>query len=360
MKIRNSLVVCLTTLVVTAFSGTAHAADGTVPDCVGLELAKAQSMLESAGFQVTIEPAPGRTIGLVFSQVPGGFALASKGSAVTLHVGGPTPKPGPSVEPAAPRDPAPREPAPREPAPREPAPRDPDGGQEGPISTPEDLGAPPAGAGAVPVDPGVRLPPVQPRVPTETPTMRAATGSTALVYQGRAIPPGTLPNVNGPELPGVIGRSVQQATAALRPWNVLVEYMLAMPEFVGQVINQVPYAGTTLAQGQNVTIVVAIAKSKPDATFVPQAQGKEWTDACESTTRAGLVPVPRSVVSMASERGKVLLQSPQSGSLVAPGSQVTLLVGRGPGAYSAEVEDSGSAEPAPVEPLPAGPTPLEP
>ncbi len=74
----------------------AWAGEETVPDVVGLSLDEADTLLEEAGFKSTVRYEMGRPIGIVFSQDPGGLCVRDTAHAVTLRVGGPTPKPGPS------------------------------------------------------------------------------------------------------------------------------------------------------------------------------------------------------------------------------------------------------------------------
>jgi len=346
------LTICLTIALVGALGAVAHAGDATVPDCVGLPLTEAQALLAKAGFEVAVKPAPGRPLGVVFSQSPGGLATRATGSTVELQVGGPTNKPGMDLPKIGPK------PKP-EPKPDDGPPAGTRG--DGPISKPaDDLGAPPAGAGAVPVDP-VPSTPVPTRgdtPPSGTDTsgssqggVRAAPGSSALVYEGKAIPPGSLPATQGPALPDVLNQPAARARRMLGRWKVKVEQSLALPELVGRVINQVPPAGMTLAQGEAVTIVIAVSSSANDAIFVPQALGKDWHQACAALRAAGVTPAPRSVPSSEAQRGQVLMQSPQPSSLVSPGAAITLMVGRGSGAYSADVVAGPAPEPRP-EPKP--------
>ncbi len=337
MTNRSRLFACLLFLCACAVGATAHAGEATVPDTVGLSLDEARSALEKAGFAVKVKLAPGRTVGQVFSQEPGGLCKRDTGATIELTVGGPTPKPGIKREPTPREDPTPRT---------------------------DDLGAPPAGAGAgaVPALPrGTDTPSREPDPVPETPSRpdtAPAPGSTTLVYKGKAIPPGSLANTNGPELPNVLNMPVRQAQRALRRWNVKVEQTLAMPELVGKVVNQVPFATSKLATSESVTIIVAIDKSAPNQVFVRQAEGKAWLRAAAQLEEMGLTVDPRSVASSAADRGKVVMQSPQAGSLATRGSSITLLVGRGPGSYSADVVGDAPSVSTPVEtpPLEQPPT----
>ncbi len=74
---QRCLCITLFALVVSAAiaPSAAHAEDATVPCVVGLSLDKAQSLLEQAGFTGSVQHVQGRTIGVVFSQTPGGLTL---------------------------------------------------------------------------------------------------------------------------------------------------------------------------------------------------------------------------------------------------------------------------------------------
>lgn len=337
MSNRGRLGLMMAAILVCGFAATAFAADASVPDVVGLQLDEARDLIQKAGFDVDVRPVQGHPIGLVVSQEPGGMCVRSKGVKVVLQVGGPTPKPG--MDMAPPRS---------EPSASKPS---------------DDLGAPPAGA----VDQPVRPPTVRPG--TRVPISRAPSSAggrlpsgtdMAIIWQGRAIPEGTLPNENGPEVPSVLGQSAQQARAALANWNVNVEQTLAVPALVGKVVNQMPFAGSRLAARETVTLVVAVAQvPSPDYVFVPQAGGKYYLEGLASLQDSGLRPRPFSVSSTAKERGRILAQFPHTGSLAAPGSDVRVLIGRGPGPYSTDMGGM-PVLPRPSEPTPSDPTPSEP
>jgi len=283
-----------------AIATPAHAGNGTVPDVVGLALDEAEGLLQQAGFTARVENVAGRPQGMVFSQSPGGFATSDTSMAVTLMVGGATPKPGMGTPPV--------EDAPTGPAPTEP--------ETAPMAGPHDP---------------------QPE---------------AVGWNGRALPEGSLPASGGPELPSVLGQTVQNARGVLRAWQVRIEQTLAVPQLAGTIVNQWPPAGDSVAAGETVTIVVAVTKRPSEEhRYVPQAEKRSLADAVSLVERAGFVAQPMSVASAASARGLVVAQSPQPGSLEIGGQEIRLYVGRGPGGYSAD---------APLEPTPARPEPARP
>ena len=88
MNLRSLCIATFACAVVFAVGAPAALAeDATVPDVVGLPLDQAQALLEQAGFAATVERVQGKTIGLVYSQDPGGFSTRAKGSTVRLVVG---------------------------------------------------------------------------------------------------------------------------------------------------------------------------------------------------------------------------------------------------------------------------------
>jgi beta-lactam-binding protein with PASTA domain len=310
-----------------AFAVPAFAGEKSVPDVCGLQVTEAKGLLEQAGFSVRVEDVQGRKIGYVISQTPSGFSKADTSNPITLRVGAPTPKPGMDAPPTGP-------------------------------SVPPSDDLPPAGAGDAPIQPGADEPRPAPTGPA--PTGPAPTGpmpsAGALVWNGRPIPPGSLPNTAGPELPSVLGQSAERARATLRQWNVQVEQTLSVPQLVGTIVNQWPPAGSSLAAGETITIVTAVAERPSNQhRYVPQVEGRNWAEAMRSIEQDGFIPQAVSVVSSAAGRGRVLAQSPQPGSLTLGGQAVRIYVGRGPGAYSADVDAPGVDAPKPVRPTPVKP-----
>jgi len=288
--------------------------------------------MRQAGFTVRLDARAGHPIGIVFSQEPGGLATKDTSAAVTLHVGGATPKPG--IKPGM------------------------------SVPTQPDLDLPPAGTSTAPIRPGADLPPAGTSTQQPTPTPTQATQPTptgpgaAFSYQGHAVPEGRLPTGEGPEVPSVLGQSAQQARTTLQGWRIKVEQTLAVESLVGKVVNQWPQAGSRLPRGATLTMVVAVTKRPSlEHRYVPQAENKAWRDAIGRVERAGLLAQPVSVPSTAAQRGTVIAQTPQPGSLISAGQTVRLFVGRGPGAYNA---DAAAAQPTPVRPTPTRAQPSKP
>jgi len=106
----------------------------------------------------------------------------------------------------------------------------------------------------------------------------------------------------------------------------------------GQVIRQAPSAGSQLPAGSSVSIVVS--KGEEKAT-VPNEIGKQRAEAVEAVRAAGLKPsVQEQQTEVPSQVGRVIDQFPPPGSKVAPGSTVTLVVGkRSTGSTETEEEE---------------------
>ena len=94
----------------------------------------------------------------------------------------------------------------------------------------------------------------------------------------------------------------------------------------GQVIRQSPSAGSELPRGSSVTIVVS--EGEEQAT-VPNVIGSERREAVETLREAGLAPVVQEQqTEVEAQVGRVTDQFPPPGSELAPGSEVTLVVGK--------------------------------
>jgi serine/threonine-protein kinase len=94
----------------------------------------------------------------------------------------------------------------------------------------------------------------------------------------------------------------------------------------GQVIRQAPSAGSQLPAGSTVSIVVSKGEEKASA---PNVIGKLRSEAVEAVRAAGLAPsVQEQQTEVPSQVGRVIDQFPPPGSKLAPGSTVTIVVGK--------------------------------
>ncbi len=94
----------------------------------------------------------------------------------------------------------------------------------------------------------------------------------------------------------------------------------------GQVISQSPDAGSQVDPGSGVSIVVSKGEAQAQ---VPNVIGKERREAVEMIRAEGLAPfVEEEETEIAGQVGRVIDQFPPPGKELAPGSEVTLIVGK--------------------------------
>lgn len=104
----------------------------------------------------------------------------------------------------------------------------------------------------------------------------------------------------------------------------------------GEVIRQSPSAGTRLPRGSTVTIAVSQGEAR---ARVPNVIGKERAAAVQSLRDAGLDPtVEEEETDVPAQVGKVLDQFPTPGTEAAPGTAVTVTVGKRAAASGEEVQ----------------------
>lgn len=147
---------------------------------------------------------------------------------------------------------------------------------------------------------------------------KAARGSTVTVTVSTGAPKIAVPNVNGLDQAsaanqlGQAGFSVKTSTEASD----------TVP--VGKVIKTDPAAGTQLAKG---TIVTMVLSSGPTKFAVPNVVGQTQATATSTLTAAGFTVTVTTQLSTPANAGKVISQSPTAGSMAEKGSAVTITVG---------------------------------
>lgn len=372
--LRHTFFVTLTLVAGLLCAPLAFAAEEMVPDVVGLNIQKAKALMDEAGFPIRVQNVTGKPLGIVFSQDPGGLSELDTSTTITLQVGAPTPKPGFGADPLPPTG--------RGADPRGTDPR----GADPKAADSNDIGTPPTGAmepGAVPTDPAAagRTPPSDTTPSGTTPSGSGAgawpsnpvdrPAAEGFVWNGTPVPAEALADTNGPDLPGVLGQTTGRARRALRQYRVRVEQTSAMPELVGQVLNQWPFAGSKLALGEEVTIVVGVGRL-PSAAHrgVPQVQDQPWRNACQSVKRAGFLIRLTAVSSPDSKRGMIVMQTPLPGSLLERGQTMHLRIGAGSGRYvpgragsstpGGTAQEGSATPPAGAGTSPIGVTPTRP
>ena len=197
------------------------------------------------------------------------------------------------------------------------------------------------------------LPPTAPAEPEGD----AAPKPEASVPDLASAPQGQLPSRTGPELPAAVGHAEGEAAGRLAGWKVRVEHMVGIEDLVGQVIDQRPNPGETLAKGETVTVIVAVADlPSENHRSLPEVAGKAYAEAAALLVKAGFVVSPELVVS-AKVRGTVLVQRPLGGSISEAGDTVVLLVSDGRGTAVAPPTAPVELPPTPAPPTELPPTP---
>jgi beta-lactam-binding protein with PASTA domain/tRNA A-37 threonylcarbamoyl transferase component Bud32 len=153
------------------------------------------------------------------------------------------------------------------------------------------------------------------------------------IADGRVVQGGTvtLTTSRGPdrrEVPEVVGRTREQAAAALEEAGLVPgpvsEAFSELP--VGAVVRTDPEQGASLPPDTEVALLLS---KGVEMLGVPDVQGASRADAERAITQAGFTPTVTDVFSEDVERGRVADQSPSSGR--APrGSEVVLEVSKGP------------------------------
>src|SRR5438105_185043 len=140
-------------------------------------------------------------------------------------------------------------------------------------------------------------------------------------------PPPTVP------VPNVVGQTQAAATSAITSAGLTrgtVTQQSSTTVASGSVISQSPAAGTSVAKGSAVNLVVSSGAPAPTPVAVPNVVGQTQASATSAITSAGLTAgavTQQSSTTVAS--GSVISQSPAAGTSVAKGSAVNLVVSSG-------------------------------
>ncbi len=131
-------------------------------------------------------------------------------------------------------------------------------------------------------------------------------------------------------IPAVDGLDEQKATTALTNAGLVVERTTkesddAVP--AGQAIRTSPAAGTSVAKGSGVTLVLSTG---PQQVTVPDVVGLPQADARTALTDQGLKVATTQKTSASAQPGDVLSQSPAAGAQASPGATVTLVIAQAP------------------------------
>jgi serine/threonine-protein kinase len=129
-------------------------------------------------------------------------------------------------------------------------------------------------------------------------------------------------------VPDVVGQSQANAKSTLQGAGFKVHTTTQPSSTVkdGNVISQTPSAGTQVASGSTISLVIAKA---PTTATVPSVKGDTAAAATSALQGAGFSVTQKTKdVKKKSDNGRVLSQSPGGGSSAKKGSTVTIVVGR--------------------------------
>jgi len=156
--------------------------------------------------------------------------------------------------------------------------------------------------------------------------VRGATQADVQIGSG-GTPPPTVP------VPNVVGQTQAAATSALTSAGLTagtVTMQSSTTVASGSVISESPAAGTSVAKGSAVNLVVSTGPNPVGQVAVPNVVGQTQAAAASAITSAGLTRgavAQQSSTTVAS--GSVISESPAAGTSVAKGSAVNLVVSSG-------------------------------
>ena len=147
----------------------------------------------------------------------------------------------------------------------------------------------------------------------------------------------------GARVPDVVGLAQGNARTAITTAGLTVRTVTTANDArvaIGNVISQDPPAGTNVAPGSGVALVVSLG------TAVPNVVDQSQTSAMSNITNAGLTV--GTLAAMPSETvplNTVISQIPTAGTNVAPGSAVALVISSGPPVFFMGVQNDPSTGP---------------
>ena len=165
-----------------------------------------------------------------------------------------------------------------------------------------------------------------------SPTVRRGLVASQSVAGGRRVGRWTTVTLHpsaGIQLADLTGRTLADASRRLDGLAVrhLERYQTSRTVAAGRVLASDPPAGTVLADGQAVTLVVSLGKPK---VAVPFVGGQGYAAARATLAAKGLVAARRRVSDPTVPAGQVVGTSPAAGAVVSVDSTVTVLVSTGP------------------------------
>jgi serine/threonine-protein kinase len=130
-------------------------------------------------------------------------------------------------------------------------------------------------------------------------------------------------------MPNVLKENAAAAELKLKNDKFVVELtqIASTKEEIGTVVQTNPEPGTIITRGQKVTLRIGAG---PENVKVPSLSGLSQTEANAALQKQKLTlsPVTQTEVSSDSQVGKVIRQDPPAGETVAPGTAVTVTIGK--------------------------------
>lgn len=147
-------------------------------------------------------------------------------------------------------------------------------------------------------------------------------------------------------VPNLVGENYEELTKKLESSNAEIttpEYqvLLSKKEFSdtiteGCIVSQSPEAGTMMAKG---TAIVVVVSQGPQLRTLPAIAGKSLADASTAVAAAGLTPTKTEAYSSTVASGQVIgYQDAKEGSQLPYGSQVVIVVSKGPDPAASSAE----------------------
>jgi beta-lactam-binding protein with PASTA domain len=145
-------------------------------------------------------------------------------------------------------------------------------------------------------------------------------------------------------VPDVRGLTSQQAGQKITASHLQPRFISQSSTSVlkGQVISTRPAGGTVVAAASTVTVFVSAGQHQRP---VPDVRGKDVAAARAAILKAGLNPVVKSDTTATAPAGTVARQSPVAGTVVNPGSVVTMYVSPGGATFPGGTPSSGASTP---------------
>ena len=137
----------------------------------------------------------------------------------------------------------------------------------------------------------------------------------------------------GVAVPDVVGQTEADANSAITGVGLVAAKTEAADDTVlaGSVVSQDPAAGTEVAEGSTVTIVVSTGPDAPATVPVPDVAGKSAADGQAELEAAGFTVTTEEQASETVEAGLVIETNPSAGTEVAAGTDVKMSVSSGAG-----------------------------